>query len=390
MEYKKLGDIITLKRGYDLPNQCRVKGKYPVVGSNNITGYHNEYKVSGPGVTIGRSGNLGGAIYLSDNFWPLNTTLYVEDFKGNHPKYIYYLLKSINFKVINAGSSVPTLNRNHAHKILVKFANYKNQICIANILSSLNHKIEVNNKIIANLEEQAQAIFKSWFVDFDPFQNEEFIESELGMIPKGWEIGALGNSSLGKLMGSGIDKFEGEKIYLATADVVDTIITNLDTKVSFNHRPSRANMQPEPLSVWFAKMKDSRKLILVNESDAFIYNHMIFSTGFAGIKATPYSVYYLWTYLLTEEFNLIKDSYCQGTTMQAINNKNINKISIKMPPEPVLKEFSDITKPMFELISKLTQQNQTLSELRDALLPKLMSGEIDVSQISVEDEVDES
>lgn len=268
-------------------------------------------------------------------------------------------------------------------EVLINIPERKTQQRIASILSNLDSKIEINNKIISNLESQAQAIFKSWFVDFEPFQDGDFVESELGMIPKGWEVGKLGKSKLGKIIGSGIEKFNGEKIYLATADVSDTAIINTSTIIYFNKRPSRANMQPKPKTIWFAKMKESRKLILVDDIDNEILENMIFSTGFAGIECNESSLYYLWTYIITEEFDKIKNSYCEGTTMQAINNKNINKILIIVPKDDVLDNFRKIVGPLFKNISRLKVQNKKLAEIRDALLPKLMSGEIDVSNIKV-------
>lgn len=271
-------------------------------------------------------------------------------------------------------------------EVIINVPTLEIQKSIASIMYSLDKKIEVNEKTIANLEEQAQAIFKSWFIDFEPFQDGNFVESELGMIPEGWEVGKLGKSKLGKIIGSGIEKFNDEKIYLATADVSDTDIINTSTIIYFNERPSRANMQPKPKTIWFAKMKDSRKLILVDDIDNEILENMIFSTGFAGIECNESSLYYLWTYIITEEFDKIKNSYCEGTTMQAINNKNINKILIIVPKDDVLDNYRKIVGPLFKNISRLKVQNKKLAEIRDAILPRLMAGEIDVSSIKIKGE----
>lgn len=108
-----LGDILTLQRGFDLPVGERREGSYPVIASTGQIGVHSEYAVKGPGVVIGRSGSIGGGQWVGSDFWPLNTTLWVKDFRGNNPAYCYYLLRSIDFSRFNAGSSVPTLNRNH-------------------------------------------------------------------------------------------------------------------------------------------------------------------------------------------------------------------------------------------------------------------------------------
>ena len=116
----KLGDVLVLQRGFDLPEKDRRFGAYPVVASTGTVGMHDKAMAQGPGVVIGRSGSLGGGQFIENDFWPLNTTLWVKDFKENHRRFCYYLLKSLNFSQFNVGSGVPTLNRNHIHPILVR------------------------------------------------------------------------------------------------------------------------------------------------------------------------------------------------------------------------------------------------------------------------------
>jgi len=189
-----LGDLLNFRRGHDLPKTSMIEGKIPVVGSNGIIGYHNALTTKSPCLTIGRSGNIGTPLYINEDCWAHNTTLYVDDYKNNNPKYLYYLLKTLNLEHYGGGSAVPTLNRNHIHPILVNATeNIIEQKAIAETLSCLDDKIEMNNKTNANLEQTAQAIFKSWFVDFEPFQDGEFVESELGMIPKGWKAQPIEN-----------------------------------------------------------------------------------------------------------------------------------------------------------------------------------------------------
>lgn len=184
----KLGDVLNFRRGHDLPKIKMQDGKIPVAGSNGIIGYHNEETPIHPCITIGRSGNVGTP-YIYDRCWAHNTVLYVDDFKGNDPKYLYYLLKTVPLSSFGGGSAVPTLNRNHIHPIEIKyFENIKTQKKIASFLSSLDDKIELNRRINENLEQQAQALFKSWFVDFEPFKDGKFVDSELGMIPEGWSV----------------------------------------------------------------------------------------------------------------------------------------------------------------------------------------------------------
>ena len=166
----KLGDVIDLKRGYDLPQQHRKSGKVPIYSSAGLSGFHNELKAKGPGVITGRYGTLGELFYTEQDYWPHNTTLYVKDFKGNYPKFIYYFLKTLGFNTQNDKTSVPGLNRNHLHEMDVFIpSDLPTQTRIASILSSLDDKIELNRRTNQTLEQIAQTLFKKYFVDdIDP------------------------------------------------------------------------------------------------------------------------------------------------------------------------------------------------------------------------------
>ena len=115
-----LGQLINFQRGYDLPKSEFKNGDFPVISSNGVLGYHNEYKVEGPGITIGRSGTVGFPHYIKSNFFPHNTSLFIENFKGNDIKYIFYLLKNLGLNNKGSGSGVPTMNRNHLHPLNIK------------------------------------------------------------------------------------------------------------------------------------------------------------------------------------------------------------------------------------------------------------------------------
>jgi hypothetical protein len=165
----KLGDFIELKRGYDLPKKNREIGIVPLVSSAGESDFHSEAKVTGPGVVTGRYGTIGQVFYIETDFWPLNTTLYVKDFKGNNPLFVYYFLKTISYSDYSDKAAVPGINRNHLHQAEVKVpVDPKQQHDIGKKLWALDSKIEINRQINQTLEFMAQAIFQSWFVDFDP------------------------------------------------------------------------------------------------------------------------------------------------------------------------------------------------------------------------------
>ena len=210
-----LGAVLTLQRGFDLPTTQRKPGSYPVIASTGPVGTHGEAMVRGPGVVIGRSGSLGGGQFVEHDFWPLNTTLWVKDFKGNDPRFCYYLLKSIDLAQFNVGSGVPTLNRNHIHPFPVFLPPLPTQRAIAHILGTLDDKIELNRRMNETLEGMARALFQSWFVDFEPVRAkmegwwrrgeslpglpadlydlfpDRLVDSDLGEVPEGWGVKAL-------------------------------------------------------------------------------------------------------------------------------------------------------------------------------------------------------
>ena len=143
----RLSEVVTLQRGYDLPGRVRGNGDVPVLGSFGITGYHDVEKFSGPGVSIGRSGaSIGVATFTEGGYWPLNTTLFVKDFKGNCPRWVYYMLDSIDFAAYNSGSAQPSLNRNYLASIEVNLPPLAEQRAIAATLGALDDKIESNQR----------------------------------------------------------------------------------------------------------------------------------------------------------------------------------------------------------------------------------------------------
>ena len=151
MDTKRFEEIITLQRGFDLPESKRKSGNIPLVSSNGITAYIDTFKCVGPGVITGRSGTIGKVFYISDSYWPLNTTLYIKDFHGNNPKYISYWLSQFNLVDYANGASVPTLNRNELTGLVCKVHNNEEQQHIVNTIGSVDNLIENNNKKIEKL-----------------------------------------------------------------------------------------------------------------------------------------------------------------------------------------------------------------------------------------------
>ena len=164
-EQRKLIMVAPLQRGFDLPAEKNIPGVYPVMMSNGIGAYHNEYKVKGPGVVTGRSGTIGNLQYVESAFWPHNTTLWVTKFYGNHPKFIYYLYEKIDLKRYKAGSGVPTLNRNDVHDTMVFFpASRKEQELISAVLTYLDDLITLHQRKLELLQNIKKSLLDKMFV----------------------------------------------------------------------------------------------------------------------------------------------------------------------------------------------------------------------------------
>ncbi|MBM4959100.1 restriction endonuclease subunit S [Vibrio parahaemolyticus] len=172
-----LKDIATLKRGYDLPTKNRVEGDVPIYAANGINGSHNEVKIKGPGVITGRSGTIGKVHFTEQDYWPLNTSLYVTDFHGNDPKWVFYMLRAFQLERYVEGAGVPTLNRNLVHDELVPLPPLAEQKRIAAILDKADAIRQKRKQAIDLADEFLRSVFLDMFGD--PVTN-----------PKGWEVKA--------------------------------------------------------------------------------------------------------------------------------------------------------------------------------------------------------
>jgi type I restriction enzyme S subunit len=208
-----IGQQITLQRGFDITKEDQRPGSIPVVSSAGILSYHDSAKARGPGVVIGRKSNsIGRSYYVPSDYWPHDTTLWVRDFHNNHPRFVYYFFRNLYPRLVNldVGSENPTLNRNHIHPTTVSWPPLKEQLAISGTLGTLDDKIDANRRMNETLEAIAQAIFKSWFVDFDPVRAkmegrqpsgldadtaalfpDSFDNNEDPIVPKGWRWGQL-------------------------------------------------------------------------------------------------------------------------------------------------------------------------------------------------------
>lgn len=400
----RLGDVVELKRGYDLPERERGNGLIPIVSSSGISGYHSEWKVSGPGVVTGRYGTLGQVFYVTQDFWPLNTTLYVRDFKGNDPRFISYLLRTIDFLAYSDKAAVPGLNRNHLHEALVRWPRHHLQLAIANALGVLDDKIDLNRRMNDILEAMVQALFKSWFIDFDPVRAkmtgraiigidpvtadmfpDKFEANDIGLLPAGWRSASFedlfavplrnGLTKPKQVRGMGTYMVNMRELFghRRIGDIPMDRVPMSQTEV--------ASSMLEAGDLLFARQSlilsgaGQCSLVTKSEETRTFESHLI-RCRIDRKKAQPLVYfYYFWT---PQGQSLIK-SIVNQVAAAGIRSSDLARLRVPVPPPSIQARFVAAVDPIEQRILHNDAESRQLATLRDLLLPKLLSGELRMS-----------
>lgn len=363
----KLGDLVTIKYGKD--HKSLSDGVFPVFGSGGLIRKVDSYIYDKPSLLIPRKGTLNNIIYTEEKFWTVDTMFWtkVDELKTS-AKFLYYYLKDFNFNAFNVGSAVPSLTVPVLNDIDIKLPSTDKQSDIVGILSSLDAKIETNNKLNEKLEEMAQAIFKSWFVDFEPFKDKPFHETELGMIPEGWEVGVLsdistitmGQSPCGTSYnenGEGIIFYQGRTEFGFRFPSIRLYTT----------APSRFAEVGSTLMSVRAPVGDINMALL----------RCCIGRGVASIKSNcdcNSYIYYLMK-SLKKRFDIYNG---EGTVFGSVGRDTLRKMLITIPPSSVISDFEINVSKIDSRIKINELESQRLASLRDTLLPRLMFGELKV------------
>ncbi len=461
-----IGEQLTLQRGFDITKKQQIPGDVPVVSSGGIASYHNESKVKGPGVVLGRKGTLGTVFFIEEDYWPHDTSLWVKDFKGNNPRFVYYFFKSITtiIKKMDVGAANPALNRNHVHPMEVKWPVREVQDYIVEVLAKLDDKIELNRQTNQTLEHMAQAIFKSWFVDFEPtrakaqarahiakgimpddevftdtlniaddsqaagaqqplpknfsradadqlveraamaaisgkplseLENlspgtleqlkttaalfpETLVDSELGEIPVEWDWSEIGNEVT--VVGGGTPSTKKEEYWE-------------NGHISWTSPKDMSNLTDKILLDTSRKITDAGLAKI--SSGLLPKNTVLMSSrapvGYLAIAKIPVAINQGYIAMkcegeLTPEYVLqwaesVMDDIKQrasGTTFAEISKKSFKIIPIVVPESKVIKGYTVMVSTLYEKIAGLLKEASELIDIRDSLLPKLLSGEIEL------------
>jgi type I restriction enzyme S subunit len=403
-EWRKvsLGDAIELKRGYDLPSRDRRDGPFPIVSSSGISGHHSEAKAKAPGVVIGRYGTLGEVHYITQDYWPLNTALYVRDFKGNDPRFVSYFLCSLDFTAYSDKAAVPGLNRNDLHTARVLLPPLPEQRAIAHILGTLDDKIELNRKQNETLEAMARALFKAWFVDFEPVRAkmegrwqrgqslpglpvhlydlfpDRLVESELGEIPEGWRHSTIGEEVMvcgGSTPSTKEPEFwEGGQHCWATPKDLSAlkfpVLLDTDRKIT-DAGLAKISSGLLPVGTVLLSSRAPIGYLAIAEVPTAI------NQGFIAMKCDGVLPNVFVLQWCRESMDAIVGN-ANGSTFQEISKSNFRPLRVVVPSDPVLTNFTRTAGSLYQQLVKNERESRTLTQLRDTLLPKLISGELRV------------
>lgn len=382
MEWKEdvLGNVLEVKYGKD--HKKLADGQYPVYGSGGLMRYVDSKLYDGPSILIPRKGTLSNIMFVDNPFWTVDTMFWsIINTDKVDPKFLFYSICKRDFASMNVGSAVPSMTVNILNDIQISYPkNIEDQRRIASILSSLDRKIELNNKINADLEEMAQAIFKNWFVDFEPFKDGKFVDSELGMIPEGWKVGRADDFyqiNIGKTPPRKEHKWfstnPADKIWVSIANMGNSGIFISDSSEYLTKEAvDRHNIIMVPRNTILLSFKLTVGRVAIADKE-LTTNEAIARFILSDDKYMEY----LYLYLKNFDYNSLGSTSSIAT---AVNSKTIKGMQMLQPSDKIIDAFHIQVNPIFEKIRSLTKESSRLSLLRDTLLPRLMSGELEVPE----------
>lgn len=382
---------MTLHRGYDLPATKRVEGLVPVIGSSGITGTHSVAKLDGPNVITGRYGTIGEVIYHDGPCWPLNTTLYVSDFHDNNPRYVAYLLQvALNATYLDGTdkSTVPGVDRNVLHEFSIPFVEDKaGQQRIVDILSAIDDKIENNRKLMAELEATARLVYDEWFVRFDfPDEQGRPYRSSGGKmvwndqlkreIPAGWEAGTIGQ--LGSIVSG--------------ATPSTNVIENYANGTIAWITPNDLSKHDSSIFIWTGERNISERGLASCSAQLMPAGSVLMSSrapiGYLAIAAEDcctnqgcksivsdngYGSSFI--YFSLKHFMPLIESQGAGTTFKEVSGSVLGSVRLPLPSQYQTSAFEESVKPLMDKEKETEREVNSLTSLRDWLLPMLMNGQ---------------
>jgi type I restriction enzyme S subunit len=348
-----LGELVRLRRGYDLPSQRRRAGPVPVVSSRGITGSHDEARVRAPGVVTGRTGTLGGVYFVETDFWPLNTTLFVEDFKGNDPRFVAYLLRTIDYERHNDKAAIPGVHRDHLHDVTVPRPPLRTQRTIGRVLSTLDRRRALLTRMSENVAETAAQLYR--------------------LVPGGTRrrvdalCTAIGNGATPPRCDAAC--WHGATPWFRSGDLRDgPLVHAVESITDRGEKHSRCWPAGTVLVAMYASPTVGRLGVLTSPAAA--------NQACCALVTRPdYGAWFLFHALLATRDRL--QHLATGAAQQNISQRTVRAHTVRVPQTRVARAFHDRVAPLHALRAAHARETRALRRWRDTLLPELVAGRID-------------
>ena len=384
-----LSDLATIKYGKNQKKVLSESGNIPIYGTGGLMGYATTALYDKPSVLIGRKGTIGKVKYVEHPFWTVDTLFYtIVNTDIVLPKYLYYVMSLIDLNNYNEGTTIPSLRTETLNRLEFDIPSLVEQETILSCLNPIDEKIALNNAINNNLEQQAVLLFKKWFIEFDN-SSKNMLETRFGLVPESFKL--LKNGEL------------------------PLVVTDYVANGSFASLKANVTLYQEPNYAYFIRNTDLKSGTFEVFVDEHSYNFLSKSTLYGGeiiisnvgnvgsvflcpkldkpmtlgnniIMLRPEQEnlrYYLYIWFKWLYGQSLIQGIKGGSAQPKFNKTDFKNLPIFLPPDDLLEQFHQIVKPMFELIDENNTENQALTRTRDTLLPKLMSGELDVSDIDL-------
>lgn len=355
-------------------------GKYPVYGGNGLRGYADRSNFEGECAIIGRQGAYCGNVrYFKGEAYMTEHAVVCQANEKANTYYLSALLSTMHLERLSGQSAQPGLAVGTLSVQEINLPSLEAQRSIASILSSLDRKIELNNKINADLEEMAQAIFKNWFVDFEPFKDGKFVDSELGMIPEGWKVGRL--DEIADVVG-GSTPSKAKPEYYTQKGIAWLTPKDLSNHPAVYTSRGEIDITEEGYNSTSTKLMPKGTVLFTSRAPigyiSIAQNDICTNQGFKSLVPKKAVTCFLYCFLkyVTPEI----ENKSTGSTFKEASGSLMKSLQVIIPEQNVFEEFEAIVSPLFARIESLEKENSRLSLLRDTLLPRLMSGEIEIPE----------
>ena len=384
-----LSDLATIKYGKNQKKVLSDSGTVPIFGTGGLMGFATTSLYDKPSVLIGRKGTIGKVKYVEQPFWTVDTLFYtIINTDLVIPKYLFYIMSLMDLNNYNEGTTIPSLRTETLNRLEFDIPDLEEQRKILSCLNPIDEKIELNNEINNNLEQQAVLLFKKWFIEFDN-SSKNMLETRFGLVPESFKL--LKNGEL------------------------PLVVTDYVANGSFASLKANVTLYQEPNYAYFIRNTDLKSGTFEVFVDEHSYNFLSKSTLYGGeiiisnvgdvgsvflcpkldkpmtlgnniIMLRPEQEnlrYYLYIWFKWLYGQSLIQGIKGGSAQPKFNKTDFKNLPIFLPPDDLLEQFHQIVKPMFELINENNTENQALTRTRDTILPRLMSGELDVSDIEI-------